>query len=46
LENIVIEQVKVMNEPPHVKVNVLVGEFDPRVSNVTTFRLIVVPTAG
>jgi len=45
LENIMVEEVKVMNEPTEVKINELVRKLNSGVTDVTTFRFVVVTSA-
>ena len=40
------EYVKVVNDSSHVEVGVLVGELDSGISNVSTFRVVVVTSTG
>jgi len=45
LEDVVVEEIQVMDESAEVKINELIGEFYPRVTDVTSFWFIVVATA-
>ena len=46
LKSMVLKDIKVVNDPRHVKVGVLVGKLNSGVTYITTFRVVIVAPTG